>query len=65
MPCDCLKLSRGVSGVACLVEPVLGAAEVGEVFGEGGEVEHEAEGCCGVVVAGEAAGGGDEPGHGS
>jgi hypothetical protein len=47
------------------VEPVLGAAEVGEVLGEGGEVEHEAEGCCGVVVAGEAAGGGDEPGHGS
>jgi hypothetical protein len=44
---------------------VLCAAEVGEVLGEGGEVEHEPEGGCGVVVAGEAAGGGDESGHGS
>jgi hypothetical protein len=54
---------RRLAGVAGLVESVLGVAEVGEVLGEGGEVEHEAEGGCGLVVASEAAGGGDEPGH--
>ena len=48
-----------------MVESLLGLAEVGEVFGEGGEVVDEPEGGGGVVVAGESSGDGDEPGHGA
>ena len=54
-----------MTSIAGLVEAVLGVAEIREVLGECAELEHQTEGGGGVAVAGEAAGGGDEPGHGS
>ena len=55
----------GLAGVADLVQAVLARAEVGQVLGECGEVEHELEGGGGVAVSGKPAHHGDEPRHGA
>jgi hypothetical protein len=40
-------------------------AQVGEILGQGAELEYELEGGGGVIVGGEPAHDRDQPGHGS